>query len=319
MQPTDTSTEAAAAAPKVLFIGGYGRSGSTLLDRVLGSTEGFFSAGELRHVFAEGYCENRLCGCGRPFAECPFWTEVTERAFGGAERLDPRFLLAVKERVDQYWRVPQIATGLAGRRRREQLRWYAGRLRRLYEAIASVSGAAVIIDSSKDVSHGYVLGAIEPAIDLRVLHLVRDSRAVAHSWQRKKFNPGSGEDMQRYSLLRTSAEWVAINGLTALQRRTGAPYMWLRYEDFVAGPREQAQRILDFAGESERAVPVGPGGSIELCSSHTVAGNPDRFRSGRTEIRADAEWRERMPAPSRALVTALTLPVLAGHGFIGRG
>ena len=38
-------------APKVLFIGGYGRSGSTLLDRVLGSTDGFFSAGELRSLF----------------------------------------------------------------------------------------------------------------------------------------------------------------------------------------------------------------------------------------------------------------------------
>ncbi|WP_420910932.1 sulfotransferase [Thermus thermophilus] len=35
---------------KVVFIGGYGRSGSTLLDRMLGQVEGFVSVGELRHI-----------------------------------------------------------------------------------------------------------------------------------------------------------------------------------------------------------------------------------------------------------------------------
>ena len=33
---------------KVLFIGGYGRSGSTLLDRLLGQIDGFVSVGEVR-------------------------------------------------------------------------------------------------------------------------------------------------------------------------------------------------------------------------------------------------------------------------------
>lgn len=305
--------------PKVLFIGGYGRSGSTLLDRVLGSTEGLFSAGEIRHVFREGYVENRLCGCGEPFRECPFWREVTALAYGPIERFDAARLLAVKERVDRYWRIPQIASGRAGARRRVELALYGSRLRALYEAIGAVSGATAVVDSSKDVSHGYVLGSLPQPVDLRVLHLIRDSRAVAHSWQRKKFNPGSGEDMERYGLLRTSAEWVAINSLTALHRRLGRPYLRLRYEDFVADPRRSVAAVLDLLGEGGRGVPVSESGEIELRPSHTVAGNPMRFSSGPTAIRGDQEWRRRMPRPSRGVVTTLTLPVLAAHGFLGGG
>ena len=299
-------------SPKVLFIGGYGRSGSTLLDRVLGSIDGFVSVGELRHIWREGYGENRLCGCGTRFADCRFWTAVTQRAFGGRARLDLDRVLAAKARVDRYQRLPQLVTGVAGQRRRGELAWYTKQLRSLYEAIAEETGAAVIVDSSKDVSHGYVLGRIRPPIDLHVLHLVRDSRAVAHSWQRKKFNPGSGRDMDRFSITRTSAEWVAINALTSLQRSVGrGRYTRLRYEDFVAAPREAVERICATVGEPGRPVPIDDAGRIELVPSHTAAGNPMRFTSGPTAIRADEEWRATMPLASRRLVTALTLPVLA--------
>ncbi len=43
----------------------------------------------------------------------------------------------------------------------------------------------------------------------------------------------------------------------------------------------------------------------------TAAGNPMRFTSGTTAIRADDEWQAAMAPSSRRLVTALTLPVLA--------
>lgn len=304
------------ALPKVLFIGGYGRSGSTLLDRVVGSTDGFFSAGELRHIWLEGYSENRLCGCSAPFRECPFWSEVTALAFDRFGGLDVAELLAVKARIDRYQRVAQLATGLATPSRQRDMRWYGQRVRALYEAIGRVSGAEVIVDSSKDVSHGYVLAAIEPPLDLYVLHLVRDSRAVAWSWRRKKFNPGSGRDMDQYSLIRTSSEWVAINALTAAHRRLGRHYTRLHYEEFVTDPAGAIADLLEFVGEGHRDVPVSEAGSVELTVGHTVAGNPNRFTDGTIAIRSDDEWRTRMPRRDRAAVTTLTLPVLAGLGFL---
>jgi hypothetical protein len=302
---------------KVLFIGGYGRSGSTLLERVLAEVDGICAAGELRHVFREGYLENRLCGCGVPFRECPFWGRITDEAFGGMDSFDAAELLRVKDRVDRFWRIPQLAWNLGSSEMRAELVAYAGRLRSMYEAIASVSGSSVIVDSSKDVSHGYVLNAIGPPVEPYVCHLVRDSRACAHSWARPKFNPGNGRKMQRYGPLRASAEWVAINALTRLQRRVNPRYHLLRYDELAASPESAIRRLLELIGEPRRALPLVAGRRLNGGVHHTVAGNPDRFRHGEIEIRADEAWRGQMPEASRAVVTALTLPMLRSYGFVG--
>jgi hypothetical protein len=292
---------------KVLFIGGYGRSGSTLLDRVLGQVPGFLSVGELRHVFQEGFVENRRCGCGEPFLECEFWQAVTRRAFGQLDAAEQEDIVALKERVDRWWLLPLLARRLGTRRQRRDVDHYRRILRRLYAAIAAESDAAVLIDSSKDVSHGYALRGAGGDLDLHVLHLVRDSRAVAWSWQRRKFNPGNDADMNRYSLLRTSAEWSAINALTRLHRPTGARYATLHYADFAADPAAAVDKVLAFLDEPDRPNPVR-NRTIHLGTDHTAAGNPNRFRQGEVEITPDNEWREAMPTPSRLLVSALTAP-----------
>src|SRR5205085_6371000 len=61
---------------KVLFIMGWTRSGSTILDNVLGELDGFFSAGELHYLWERGLLENRLCGCGRVVPSCEIWSAV---------------------------------------------------------------------------------------------------------------------------------------------------------------------------------------------------------------------------------------------------
>lgn len=299
---------------KVLFIAGYGRSGSTLLDRVLGRVEGFHSIGELRHVFLEGYVEDRRCGCGERFRACPFWDEVTERAFGGHSEVDPEDVLDLQRRVDRWWRVPQLASGAGSRRRADELERYRDVLRRIYAAIAAVSGARVIVDSSKDVSHGYVLRGVNPPIEPYFLHLVRDSRAVAHSWRRRKYNPGNDADMRRYSLLRTCAEWNAINALTRAHRRIDRDrYHLLRYSEFADDPGRAVEGVLDFLGETDVPQPFDEPDAIELGPDHTAAGNPSRFRTGRVAVRPDEEWRAKMPVAARALVSALTLPSLVRY------
>ena len=58
----------------------------------------------------------------------------------------------------------------------------------LYEAIAEVARARVVVDSSKLPTYAMLLDGIE-GVDVRVAHLVRDPRAAAFSWQRKKEQP----------------------------------------------------------------------------------------------------------------------------------
>ena len=297
---------------KIVFVGGYGRSGSTLLDRVLGHcSDRFFSGGEIRHIWQEGFVENRVCGCGRSFDSCEFWRAVTERAFGGSSGLDADELIELKNRVDRWWLIPRIAARHPGPRLEAHLARYQDHLRRLYDGVAAESGADVIIDSTKDPSHGYVLSSMKD-VDLRVVHLVRDSRAVAHSWRRKKYNPGSGTDMNRYSLLKTGIEWNAINALTTGLARRSSAYVLVRYEDLVADPGSELRRILNVLDE-EAMVPDG--GLVRFRDDHTVAGNPIRFKRGETQLRLDDEWRRAMKLADKFAMTLLTLPGLTRYGF----
>src|SRR5438067_145989 len=72
---------------KVVYIAGCGRSGSTLLDRILGEAPGFVPGGELRNVWSWGVTPTARCGCGVGFQECSFWRAVYDEAYGGFDQL----------------------------------------------------------------------------------------------------------------------------------------------------------------------------------------------------------------------------------------
>lgn len=314
----DPAGEVAEDPVKVLYIAGAGRSGSTVLDRVLGRVEGFLSVGELRYVWSRGLTEDRLCGCGLRFRACPFWHDVLDQAFGGAEKARPEEALAVERRIGRVRHLPALVLDAArGKEAGPGLGAYPERLGRLYQALRRVSGCRVIVDSSKLPSYGRLLACL-PAVDLHVVHLVRDPRATAHSWTRAKEQPdrGSWGLMERRSPLKTALLWDVWNGAAlALFRRPPDRYLRLRYEDFVARPEEACGRVLEMVGHRGDGPPFLEGHRIVLEPNHSVAGNPDRLRSGVVSIQADVEWLDALPAPSRAAVTALTAPLLRGFGY----
>lgn len=304
---------------RVLYIGGWGRSGSTLLDVMLGQVPGFFSAGELREGWLRGCVEDRLCGCGVPFLSCPFWSRVGEVAFGGWERADVGKLLKHRNTYDRPWAVPILLRSRSTDRGDDGLAGYVRALGRLYEAIRDVSGARVIVDSSKIPSHALLLRRI-PGLDLRVVHLVRDSRGVVFSWQkrvRRPDAPGRTDYMLRYGTVAASARYVFYNLVTHLLPRLGVPYLFLRYEDLVAEPRRHLDRIFQLAGESpdESALGFLTTETVALQANHTVDGNPLRFATGLLRLRPDEEWRHRMPALQRSVVSAITAPLLLRYRY----
>jgi hypothetical protein len=303
----------------VLYLGGLGRSGTTVIERVLGEVPGSCSVGETVHLWQRGVLDDERCGCGEPFSGCPFWTEVGERAFGGWHPAMAERMLVLRQVVDRTRFIPRLlAPRLLGRRRRAELAEYVGTVRRLYEAICATAGGAVVIDSSKHSSLAFVLRT-DPGIDLRVVHVVRDSRGVAFSWTKEVLRPEADDSlMTRYSPARSSILWAGHNAFFALLRRLGTPTRLLRYEDFVSRPGAVLDDLAGFAG-----LPPGPyrfldGASVVLSSSHTVAGNPMRFRTGATTLRRDDAWRRELPRGRRWLVSALTLPLLARYGYLRR-
>jgi hypothetical protein len=307
----------ASASIKVLYVVGLGRSGSTILSNSLGQIPSFFSGGELNFIWRHNVIENRLCGCGRPFRECPVWPKVMDEAFGGMDEVDPREMMRLQNSGTRTRHIPLMLT----RRGRRSL---AGRLEkflinygRLYEAIGTVTGSRVIVDSSKEPAHGFAMGMV-PGADLYVLHLIRDPRAAAYSWSKKKPQPDTEtrEHMVRFSPAMSSALWDSWNASAeALWRRAPQRYLRLRYEDFVADPRKSFEEILDLVGEGDAEPPLVGEREVKLGVSHTVSGNPNRFETGAVELRTDREWIAKMNPRDKALVTALTLPLLKHYGY----
>src|SRR5689334_4402568 len=86
---------------RVLYIGGFGRSGTTLLNRMLGELPDVCAIGETVNLWHQGLLRNERCGCGCAFFDCPFWREVGRRAFGGWSSIDPDYVSALKSSIDR--------------------------------------------------------------------------------------------------------------------------------------------------------------------------------------------------------------------------
>lgn len=308
-------------AVRVLYIGGWGRSGSTLLDRMLGQVDGLFSIGELREIWERGVLQNRPCGCDVAFRDCPFWSEVGKAAYGGWDALDLDEVLRLRFSLDRVWSVPVLAPafvpGVSAPVRR-----YVELLERLYRAISEVSQAKVIVDSSKLPSHAFLLRKT-PAIDLRLVHLVRDSRGVAFSWQKevlKKVTEGEPGRLPKYNAASASGRWLLYNALTANFARLGVPYLRVRYEDILADPRAMLEKILDHVDlvSPEDRLPFLTDHEVVLAPNHTVDGNPMRFAEGPVPLRTDQAWKTRLPRRDRLTVSALTAPMLSKYKYLVR-
>ncbi|WP_010147530.1 sulfotransferase domain-containing protein [Serinicoccus profundi] len=306
---------------RVLFISGVGRSGSTLIERTLGTDPRFVVLGEVTHLWERSLQMDELCGCGLPFSECPFWTEVGQRAFGGWDTLDAAQIVATRARLDRVSRTPRLLLGLGGRRYRKDVQRYGALYAQIYRAAAEVNGADVVVDSSKQPSIPYVL-THQDALDVRILHCVRDSRAVAYSWTKTVDRPEAQVEsfgtMTRYSPSKLSLVWIAHNVSSLASRLTGQPVTTLRYEDWVRAPRAATADILRACDLEPTPVDAITDTAVTLVTNHTCSGNPLRFRTGEVRIRLDERWREDLPTSSNRLVTAMTLPLLRLFHYVGR-
>lgn len=303
---------------KILYIGGYGRSGSTILELILGQVDGFFPMGEVRYIWERSFIDNQLCGCGKKFQECEFWNKVEKEFFGNENNIDIGEISQLRHIVDRKRNIP-LATfnSLRTREYSKSYQQYSEILLKLYRAVQKTSGCEVIIDSSKNPSHGYLLNSFQD-IDLYILHLVRDSRATAYSWLRKKMRPEISwkkELMPIISPGRSSTEWAVLNGCVGLMKYANANYLFLKYEDFVNDPKSSINKILEFTKTGDRSLDFLNGDRFNMEVTHTVSGNPIRFNRRQVIIRPDNEWYDALPRGTKLLVTLLTWPMLIKYRY----
>lgn len=285
----------------MVFVGGYGRSGSTIIDVLLNRVPGVVAVGEFRHLFGRALGDNELCSCGKPFRSCEYWGAVLAEAFpDGVDR--ERVQRAVKN-MNRLVMLPGLRfPRLMTQHMREDARIYSSAFSAAYMAVAKVSNAKVIVDSTKYPVHGWVLRTL-PLLALGVMLLVRDPRAVAFSWQRRRLRPEvhwEKREMPRYSIFRSGLAWNLSNSLTARLKRHVHGYRLQRYEDFVDDPTGELGAIASFALGTPTTLPATLFES-QPHAPHTIAGNPVRIGSETVRVKHDDEWRA-MPLYKRLLV-----------------
>ncbi len=335
---------------RVLKIMGSARSGSTILDIVLGNHPDIESVGEVNKLIRTGWVSREslrgidpkrlrvpICTCGKrldvlyveaPEEACPFWSSVRRE---WVERTEPGSIESYPKLQDEFEPQGRWPRLLYERRRRSaSFRSYAGLTRAFFESIRAVSGKPIIVDSSTVPVQASALG-MTPGIDLYVVHLVRDARGVIAS------HIGSFREDRRASVRRdhkgrpmwkTAARrrvlylvsvvrWIVRNLATEWVCAQLGPKrtIRLRYEDFVADPKGALKRIgslleLDLTDVAEAA---SSGKSMQ--AGHNVGGNRTK-KSGIITLRPDAqEWRTALSPTEQRLSWASMGWLMRRYGY----
>lgn len=295
----------------VLYIAGSGRSGSTLLAAVLGQSPGVVDVGELWKIWRVREEHGRRCGCGLALTTCPFWLEVSG-ASPGIFDLDDT-LLSTLERLGRARSVVRLQGELWTHRR--DVTAYVKRLARLYEAIAEVAHARVIVDNSKMPGPALAVESIA-GLDVRVLHLTRDPRAVAASWQTRKEDVVGGHHLEVRGPREVARAWMTrAIGTETLVRARATHYRRISYERFATEPEIVVDEVLHFVGEATGSPAfVGPG-KVVLEPTHSTGGNPSRFERYERQIVSDDRWHTELDSATRRKVEWITTPVRQYVGY----
>lgn len=291
---------------KVVYVLGDGRSGSTVLDIVLGNHPEIESVGEARKVPTRGWGQGSPCSCGRPMGACPFWSAVHKEWVRRVGSDDLEGYAKLQRAFERRGALPRLLLG--GSRPSGELARYARMNGALFGAIRAVSGKPIVVDSSKVPARALVLAA-GPGIELHTVHLIRDARGVAASRKR------SGTGVAATPVWRSAARWTEANLTSEIVRRLDPGGVRVRYEDLVADPRRELGRIgasvgVDFSGLAEDVL-----AGREMKVNHVGGGNRVRME-GRIKLSSDAEgWKKALSKREERLSWMLAGPLMKRHGY----
>jgi hypothetical protein len=308
-------TKPSAPAVLVLYIMGVGRSGSTVLDTVLGNHPQIESVGELTNLPRSGWMNNEYCACGRQGNVCPFWTNVRREWVQRTGADDVERYLALQAAFERFrrwpWLLRQQRTPLP------QFLLYAQRTQALFEAIRVVSGKSIIVDSSKNPMRAFALSLI-PGLNLRLIHLVRDGRGVVWSYMkafRQDEKRGVQKDLAPVPVWQTSLGWCLQNAVAEfVLRQTGAVGTHIRYEDFVEQPQETLGRIGRISDIDFSSIATDLLHEKEMTVGHMIAGNRVRL-SGTIRLRPDYDWKAQLSPSDRRTFWFLASPLARRYGY----
>jgi hypothetical protein len=310
---------------KLVYIASIGRSGSTLLESMLGAHSAIETMGEL-HIWPHEITHNvRPCSCGEFVETCPFWSEMRRRVDPLAQPEPRLHFFREKHNAGRTLRLPKLAAFRRGftpsPEVRRAIETYGENNEGIFRAFISLMQEqqgvtpAWIVDASKDP---YRLAWLHHSgrFDIRVVHLVKDPRAFIYSVTKHLSDTEAGFTLHKrlYYTARQSAAWIAQNALfsrlaaSSFDERT---YRLVKYESLATDPEGTFRGVCEFLETPYEAEAVK---NFREGSVHTIAGNPMRYET--RGISLDEKWKTRLPASSRTLASILTAPTKSRYGYL---
>lgn len=263
---------------RVIYVGGYGRSGSTILDILLSRNRDVLGGGELWRLF-EAATNGALCPCGRPIPDCALWGP-TVRHVSSATGLS-------FERLHQASRAAEFSRKQGAAAEWSQI-WTA-----TFDFLKNTQGIACVVDSSK-TSGGQKraeLLAKLPAVQLDLfIHLWRNPSGVLYSLAR-----GSNRSLEAgrhdhtvpriLRMARGLAGWLRANRHAAhFRKSTTSRTVVVPYSILATRTVHTIENIFVLAGWPVRH-------EDQVDERHTVAGNRLARTPWSGRVSVDETWR----------------------------
>lgn len=283
----------------VIYISGSGRSGSTLLERIIHSSPSVSALGEF-HCLWRLNEQDITCSCGSTFALDAFWQQILKRA--GIDAASVNELRVLESQVCRTSFIARHRFDIAALTKHPDVQRFIDLQFRIFESVAEATGSSVLVDSSKAGPRAWLLSC-HPKV--RIIHLYRDPADVIASWRSAKYDPGMGQSMKRMSISAAALDWWKVEHLIRRLERV-KPVVRIDYAALCSSPQPIlraafSQLSLDMIPQPEwiDATSIQPGDNY-----HSLNGNPDRFSKGPIRIsKRAADW-SKIDRPERLTIKA---------------
>jgi hypothetical protein len=217
---------------KLLYILGYGRSGSTAMDIVLGTHCAAEGLGEVRNFFLVGLSDKNISQFWLDFGE---YREEKNRT----EFIEDRETVKI-ESFSRYWFANETS-----------IQKYCDLQRNFFSDFKNYSDKSVFIDSSKSTSGNAWRFSLlrKSGIDIYPVLLWRNLTDVYLTTRK-----GTNRDLEKHgrgkpvNVFRLSMSWFLANGVALFQMRKEKKGIIISYEKFIESPNKMAKEIYSRVG-----------------------------------------------------------------------
>lgn len=288
---------------RLIYIIGTGRSGSTLIDVILGNSQKIKSTGELYNVLG-ALQKNKKCSCSKEANDCTFWSEVNKLTGNLFQNSEAEEIKKTQHRIERSITAPLNIlrnkikpTG--------EFRLYKRFLHGFYTIIFNISDKLIFVDSSKNPFRGYVLLNIFKE-NIYFIHLIRDGRGTMWSWMKTgKIPPFDISIMKKKNGKKVkkpyywwtpwiyALSWMIYNLISSFVIWRAGPKQSIRiqYEDFLRNPFVHINRISELINEDLSDLVDRFERKESFITDHLLTGNRLRMQKQIFVRLPDEKWK----------------------------